>query len=132
MTFKPKKQQIHVPGYGVVQKEDFNQDHYQVLMKRAGMTNRDTFIKQHLEVESYGDQPLFVGAPAPVEKPKGGRGGKGKSQEAPTPLPPPAAPAPGEGNNASEQPGTDDDAELKRLIAEEEAAKVKETDSAAE
>jgi hypothetical protein len=61
MTFKPKKQQIHVPGYGVVQKEDFNQYHYNALMKRADATgDRDAFIKQHLVVESYGDQPLFA------------------------------------------------------------------------
>lgn len=58
MTFKPKKQQIHVPGYGVVQKEDFNEKHFNVLMKRAG-DNKDAFIKQHLEVESFGDLPLF-------------------------------------------------------------------------
>jgi hypothetical protein len=58
MTFKPKKQQIHVPGYGVVQKEDFNEKHLAVLMKRAG-DNRDAFIKQHLDVDSFGDLPLF-------------------------------------------------------------------------
>lgn len=58
MTFKPKKQQIHVPGYGVVQKEDFNETHAAALMKRAG-SNRDAFIKQHLVIESYGDLPIF-------------------------------------------------------------------------
>lgn len=59
MTFKPKKQQIHVPGYGVVQKEDFNNTHFAVLMKRAG-SNKEAFISQHLVVESYGDLPIFA------------------------------------------------------------------------
>lgn len=58
MTFKPKKQQIHVPGHGVVQKEDFNEVHTAALLKRAG-SNRDAFIKQHLVIESYGDLPIF-------------------------------------------------------------------------
>lgn len=58
MVFKPKKQQIHVPGCGVVQKEDFTKEHYAILMKRAG-SNKDAFIKQHLEVASYDDLDLF-------------------------------------------------------------------------
>lgn len=60
--FKPKKQQIHVPGFGVVQKEDFNQEHTKALLKRAekANVNRDEFIKQHLVVDGYGDQPLFA------------------------------------------------------------------------
>lgn len=87
MTFKPKKQQIHVPGYGVVQKEDFNQTHFNALMKRAG-DNRDEFIKQHLVVDSYGDQPLFAEgeaenqeqAPADA-KAKGGKKAKAEKEE---------------------------------------------------
>jgi hypothetical protein len=69
MTFKPKKQQIHVPGFGVVQKEDFNQEHFAVLMKRAGgsQEKKDAFIKQHLEVASYGDQELFEESEAAKE-----------------------------------------------------------------
>lgn len=61
MTFKPKKQQIHVPGHGVVQKEDFTQEHFEILVKRAGRVTggKDAFIKQHFEVASYDDQPLF-------------------------------------------------------------------------
>ncbi len=96
MTFKPKNQQIHVPGFGVVQKEDFGQEHFNALMKRAG-DNRDAFIKQHLVVESYGDQPLF--AEAETEKPKAKVGKKSAKAE------------------------TDEEAELKRLIDEEEASK---------
>lgn len=97
MTFKPKKQQIHVPGFGVVQKEDFLDVHYQALMKRAG-SRRDAFIKQHLVVESYGDQPLFEEPEkeAPKEKPAGKKGKKAKLSE---------------------------EEELERLIAEEEANK---------
>lgn len=57
-VFKPRKQQIHVPGHGVVQKEDFNEGHFKILMRRAG-ENKDVFIKQYFEVASYGDQPLF-------------------------------------------------------------------------
>jgi hypothetical protein len=57
MTFKPRKQQIHVPGFGVVQKEDFTQEHFEVLIKRA--SDRDAFIKQYFEVTSFGDLPLF-------------------------------------------------------------------------
>lgn len=59
--FKPKKQQIHVPGYGVVQKEEFEPKHTKALLKRAeeNGVNRDAFIKQHLVVDGYGDQPLF-------------------------------------------------------------------------
>lgn len=80
MTFKPKKQQIHVPGHGVVQKEDFTQEHFDILVKRAGRVSggKDAFIKQHFEVASYGDQSLFEEAPEPVQKPSKGKG-KGKS-----------------------------------------------------
>ncbi len=81
MTFKPKKQQIHVPGCGVVQKEDFTQDHFDILMKRADRVGRDEFIKQHFVVESYGDQPLFVEVPAPGPK------GKGKPAKVTAPKP---------------------------------------------
>lgn len=60
--FKPKKQQILVPGAGVIQKEEFTQDHAKALLKRADKAgvNRDEFIKQHLVVDGYGDQPLFA------------------------------------------------------------------------
>lgn len=83
MTFKPKKQQIHVPGHGVVQKEDFTQEHFDILVKRAGRVSggKDAFIKQHFEVASYGDQSLFEEAPEPAPKPSKGKGGKGKSSE---------------------------------------------------
>lgn len=130
MTFKPKKQQIHVPGYGVVQKEDFNDDHFKALMKRAG-DKRDSFIKQHLVVESYGDQPLFADAPEPGQKPRG-RGGRGKTPEVPGITPGVPGP-PVELASAPSAPAeTDDDAELKRLIAEEEATAGKQTDSVTE
>ena len=58
--FTPKKNQIHVPNVGVVQKADFTQDHAKALLKRAEKygINRDAFIKQHFEV-SFGDLPLF-------------------------------------------------------------------------
>lgn len=81
MTFKPKKQQIHVPGHGVVQKEDFTQEHFEILLKRSGRVTggKDAFIAQHFDVASYGDQPLFVGTPEPSPKPSKGKGGKAKS-----------------------------------------------------
>lgn len=61
LTFKPRKQQIHVPGHGVVQKEEFNENHFKILMKRAGGTKeeQDAFIKQYFVVSSYGDLPVF-------------------------------------------------------------------------
>lgn len=61
MTFKPKKQQIHVPGVGVVQKEDFTKEHFATVMKRAGTDKekKDAFLKQYFEVASYDDMPLF-------------------------------------------------------------------------
>jgi hypothetical protein len=60
MTFKPKKQQIHVPGFGVVQKEDFEQKHFDKLMTRAGDGARKTaFINQYFVVDSYDDLELF-------------------------------------------------------------------------
>ena len=72
LTFKPKKQQIHVPGFGIVQKEEFTQEHFNLLMKRAGAqgAKKDEFIKQYFVVDSYGDQELFKEAAAPLEPPK--------------------------------------------------------------
>jgi hypothetical protein len=62
-VFKPRKAMIHVPDYGVVSKEDFNQDHAKALFKRqeAAGVDRNAFIKQHLEVVGFGDMPLFEG-----------------------------------------------------------------------
>lgn len=62
-VFKPRKAFIHVPEYGVVSKEDFNQDHAKALFKRqeAAGVDRNAFIKQHLEVVGFGDMPLFEG-----------------------------------------------------------------------
>jgi hypothetical protein len=95
MTFKPKKQQIHVPGKGIVQKEDFSQEHFDILIKRAGGSKekRDAFINQHFVVASYGDQPLFVEEPKseeseapenalPKEEKKNRKGKKSEESEA--------------------------------------------------
>jgi hypothetical protein len=60
VIYTPKKSQIHVPGAGVVQREDFTQDHAIKLLKRAEKNGVDkkVFIKQHFEV-SVNDLPLF-------------------------------------------------------------------------
>lgn len=87
LTFKPKKQQIHVPGHGVVQKQDFTKEHFDILMLRAG-DNRSDFLKQYFVVDSYGDQPLFEDAPEPQPlTKKGGKKSKAPVQELePEPL----------------------------------------------
>lgn len=61
MTFKPKKAQIHVPGFGLITREEFNNEHTAALFKRADKAGikREAFIEQHLKIASYGDMPLF-------------------------------------------------------------------------
>lgn len=60
-TFKPKKALIHVPGHGVVRREDFGDQHTKALLKRAESAgvDQDKFITQHLVISGYGDLPIF-------------------------------------------------------------------------
>ncbi len=108
MTFKPKKQQIHVPGLGIVQKEDFSQEHFDILLKRAG-NRRDEFIKQHFVVESYGDQPLFQESEGSSEKK-----GKGKKNAKSVSAP---------------EPEKTDDEKLAEMIAQEEQENTSESEA---
>jgi hypothetical protein len=73
LIFKPKKEFILVPGAGVIQRDNFTEDHTKALLKRADKAgvSREEFIKQHLVVAGYGDMPLFEGdseQEAPVKK----------------------------------------------------------------
>lgn len=64
-AFKPKKAFIHVPGFGVVTREDFSKEHTEALLKRAAKhgVNQNDFISQHLVIASYGDLEIFSEGP---------------------------------------------------------------------
>lgn len=94
MILKPKHLMTFVPGYGVVNKADFTEEHLAACTKQVKDTggNVDEYLKSRFEAASYEDMPLFVDNGEP--KPKS----KGKKKPS-------------------------DEEELERMIAEEEKAK---------
>jgi hypothetical protein len=99
---KPKHLMTYVPGYGVIDKSDFTEDHFTACVKQVKDTGGDVdaYLKSRFEAMSI-DVPLLEQTSEPKPKSKG----KKKSAE-------PQAP--------------DDEAELERMIAEEEAKKTSE------
>lgn len=87
---KPKKAMILVPGHGVIEKAEFNEQHLKALFKQQEATgvDRDAFIKQHFEIVGFGDMPLFENEsekevePDVAEKPKKTRN-RGKKEVEP-------------------------------------------------
>jgi hypothetical protein len=97
---KPKHLSTYVPGFGVINKADFSNEHLEACVKQVKDTGGDVdaYLKSRFEAI---DVPLLEQTSEPKPKSKG----KKKSAE-------PQAP--------------DDEAELQRLIAEEEKAKTSE------
>lgn len=59
---KPKNFKIHVPGHGVIERENFTETHLQACVKQvsgAGL-NVDDYLKKHFTIASYGNFPLFA------------------------------------------------------------------------
>jgi hypothetical protein len=114
-TFKPKKAFIHVPGHGVVSKQDFNKDHAAILLRRAEGhgVNKDKFIKQHLVIDSFGDMELF-------KEPEGQDNSQAEVQGA---KPKTEKPKKGKPKNKKAEAELTEDEQLEKMIAEEEAQK---------
>lgn len=104
-TFKPKKAFIHVPGFGVVTREEFSPEHTAALLERAKKhkVNQDEFISQHLVISGYGDLEIFSG---PEDN------GKGEAEDVKM-----------KGKKGKKKEELSDEEQLEKLIAEEESKK---------
>jgi hypothetical protein len=61
MNFKPKHLKVHVPGFGVIDKADFNKEHMTACLAqitKAGI-NKDEYLRKRFDIVSYDDLPLF-------------------------------------------------------------------------
>jgi hypothetical protein len=97
---KPKHLSTYVPGFGVINKADFSNEHLEACVKQVKDTGGDVdaYLKSRFEVAISIDVPLLEQISEPKPKSKGKK-------------------------KAAEPQAPDDEAELQRLIAEEEKAK---------
>jgi hypothetical protein len=60
-TFKPKHKQVHVPGHGVIQQADFNEDHLKACLKQVKTAGLDPeeYLRKRFDRVGYTDLPLF-------------------------------------------------------------------------
>jgi hypothetical protein len=120
--FKPKNDKVYVPGHGVIDKADFTEVHLKACVRQVEAADIDIeeYLKKHMEISGFADLPLFGDDESDVEKKAKEKADK--KAEAERKKAEAAAAKAEEERIAKEQ---SDEAELKRLMAEEEAAKEK-------
>lgn len=118
MILKPKSLRVHVPNHGVIDRADFTEEHLKACVKqvkKAGL-DVDEYIRKRFDIVSYGDLPLFVDTDSEKEATAKAEAEAERVKAEET----------AEAERVrleAEQKEKDDNAELARLLAEEEAAK---------